>query len=295
MSGQGVPASVLITGASTGIGRATALHLDRLGYRVFAGVRRQADAEGLRSESSKRLVPVLLDVTDNGSIESAAKTVSAAVVERGLAGLVNNAGIGIGGPLEFVPIDELRRQLEVNTIGPVAVTQHFLPLVRQGSGRIVFVSSIGGRLSNPIIGPYAASKFALEALADALRIELAPLGIHVSVIEPGAVRTMIFEKTRQYGGLVLAGLTEEGTRLYGKTARAVLDFFAKMEKGAIPPDRVARVIEHALTAARPRTRYLVGIDAQTQAFLAWLLPDRMRDALVGRLMGLPRSFEKERG
>jgi NAD(P)-dependent dehydrogenase (short-subunit alcohol dehydrogenase family) len=288
MNKRDLPAAVVITGASTGIGRATALHLDRLGYRVFAGVRREADADSLRRESSERLAPVLLDVTDNGSIEAAAKTVSADVDNRGLAGLVNNAGIGVGSPLEFVPLDELRRQLEVNTIGPIAVTQHFLPLVRQATGRIVFVSSIGGRLSNPIIGPYAASKFALEALADALRVELAPSGIHVSVIEPGAVKTMIFEKTAQYGDVTLARLPEEGTRLYGKMARAVLDFFAKMESSAIPPDRVARVIEHALTAARPRTRYLVGIDARIQALLGWLLPDRMRDALVGRLMGLQR-------
>ncbi|HME72025.1 MAG TPA: SDR family NAD(P)-dependent oxidoreductase [Myxococcota bacterium] len=288
MNGREVPAAVVITGASTGIGRATALHLDRLGYRVFAGVRREADADGLRSESSERLAPVLLDVTDIGSIEAAAKTVSAEVGERGLAGLVNNAGIALGGPLEFMPLDELRRQLEVNTIGPVAVTQHFLPLVRQGRGRIVFVSSVGGRFSNPIIGPYSASKFALEALADALRMELAPSGIHVSLIEPGAVKTMIFEKAGPYGDLALARLPEEGKRLYGKMGRAVLDFFAKMERSAIPPDRVARVIEHALTAARPRTRYLVGIDARIQALLAWLLPDRTRDALVGRLMGLPR-------
>jgi|SRR5208283_5540376 len=282
------PRTVVITGTSTGIGRATALHLDRLGYRVFAGVRREADADGLRRESSERLAPVLLDVTDVGSIEAAAKTVSAEVGERGLAGLVNNAGIGLGGPLEFMPLDELRRQLEVNTIGPVAVTQQFLPLLRRGTGRIVFVSSIGGRFSQPIAGPYCASKFALEALADALRMELGPSHIHVSLIEPGAIKTMIFEKTVQYGDLTLAQLPEEGKRLYGKMAKAVLDFFAKMEGSAISPDRVARVIEHALTAARPKTRYLVGIDARTQALLAWLLPDRIRDALLGRLVGLSR-------
>jgi NAD(P)-dependent dehydrogenase (short-subunit alcohol dehydrogenase family) len=282
------PATVVITGASTGIGHATALHLDRLGYRVFAGVRRPADADRLHAKGSERMVPVLLDVTDSGSIDAAAKTVSAEVGEQGLAGLVNNAGIVVGGPVEFLPIDELRRQLEVNTVGPVAVTQHFLPLVRQGTGRIVFVSSIGGRFSQPIVGPYCASKFALEALADALRMELAPSGIHVSVVEPGAVRTMIFEKGGRYGDQALKQLPEEGRRLYGKTTQAVLDFFAKMEKSAIPPDRVARAIQHALTATRPRTRYVVGGDARTQALLAWLLPDRARDALLSRLVGLPR-------
>jgi NAD(P)-dependent dehydrogenase (short-subunit alcohol dehydrogenase family) len=192
MDVRDLPSTVVVTGTSTGIGRATALHLDRLGYRVFAGVRRAEDAVRLRSEGSERLAPVLLDVTDIGSIEAAAKTVSAEVGERGLAGLVNNAGIVTGGPLEFVPLDELRRQLEVNTVGPVAVIQHFLPLVRRGRGRVVFVSSIGGRFSQPIVGPYCASKFALEALADALRMEVAPSGIHVSLVEPGAVKTMIF-------------------------------------------------------------------------------------------------------
>jgi NAD(P)-dependent dehydrogenase (short-subunit alcohol dehydrogenase family) len=288
MSGREFPAAVAITGASTGIGQATALHLDRLGYRVFAGVRREADGNGLRSKGSERLTPVLLDVADSRSVEAAAKTISSEVGERGLAGLVNNAGIVVGGPLEFVPVDELRRQLEVNTVGPVVVSQHFLPLLRLGTGRIVFVSSIGGRFSQPIVGPYCASKFALEALADALRMELAPSGIHVSVVEPGAVKTMIFEKGSRYGDEALKQLPEEGIRLYGKATKAVLDFFAKMEGSAIPPDRVARVIEHALTAARPKTRYLVGSDARIQGLLAWLLPDRARDALLGYLVGLPR-------
>ena len=224
MNGRDSPANIVITGASTGIGRATVLHLDRLGYRVFAGVRREADADALRNESSDRLTPVFLDVTNIGSIEAAAKTVSAEVGERGLAGLVNNAGVSLGGPLEFVPLDELRRQLEVNTIGPIAVTQHFLPLVRQGRGRIVFVSSINGRISAPTHGPYSASKFALEALADALRMELTPSGIHVSVIEPGAIKASIWEKMGRYGDAVLARMPEGGKRLYGKMERAALDF-----------------------------------------------------------------------
>jgi NAD(P)-dependent dehydrogenase (short-subunit alcohol dehydrogenase family) len=286
MSGHDLAGTVVITGASTGIGRAAALHLARRGYR--GGVRRKADGDGLRREGSERLAPVLLDITDVASIDAAAKAISAEVGERGLAGLVNNAGIVVGGPLEFVPLDELRRQLEVNTVGPVAVTQHFLPLVRLGTGRIIFVSSVGGRFSQPIVGPYCASKFALEALADALRMELAPSGIHVSLVEPGAVKTMIFEKGGQYGDQALKQLPEEGRHLYGKATRAVLDFFAKMESSAISPDRVAGVIEHALTAARPRTRYLVGSDARMQALLAWLLPDRTRDALLARLVGFPR-------
>jgi NAD(P)-dependent dehydrogenase (short-subunit alcohol dehydrogenase family) len=288
MSGRNAPPNVVVTGTSTGIGRATARRLDRLGYRVFAGVRGAADADRLRSESSERIAPILLDVTDIQSIEAAAQTVSVEVGERGLAGLVNNAGIGVVGPLEFVPLDELRRQLEVNTIGPVAVTQRFLPLVRQGTGRIVFVSSILGRISIPTDGLYPASKFALEALADALRMELAPSAIRVSVIEPGVTKTKIWEKVGRDGEIALARLPEEGRRLYGKMGRAVLDHFAKLERSGIAPERVADAIEHALTAARPRTRYLVGNDARVWALLAWMLPDRLRDAVVGRVMGLPR-------
>ena len=172
MKRTAAPGAVVITGASTGIGRATALHLDRLGYRVFAGVRQEADAESIRQRSSARLSPVFLDVTAAASIQAAATLVAAEVGETGLAGVVNNAGIGLGGPLEFFPIDELRRQFEINIVGPLAVTQAFLPLIRRGRGRIVLVGSISSRRASPIAGPYNASKFALEALADALRLEL---------------------------------------------------------------------------------------------------------------------------
>jgi NAD(P)-dependent dehydrogenase (short-subunit alcohol dehydrogenase family) len=279
--------AVLVTGASTGIGRAAALRLARAGRRVFAGVRREADAEGLRAEAVEGLRPLMLEVTDSASIEAARRQVELEVGGTGLAGVVSNAGVTAGGPIEFVKLSELRRVFEVNTIGAVAVTQAFLPLVRRARGRVVLVSSIGGRYAGPIVGPYAASKFALEALGDALRVELRPWGIPVSIVEPGAIRTQIFEKSRKLADEILADLPTEGRERYETTARAVIDRFNRFERQALPPDRVARAIEHALHAARPKTRYLVGPDARVQALLAWALPDRARDWVTVRLYGIP--------
>jgi NAD(P)-dependent dehydrogenase (short-subunit alcohol dehydrogenase family) len=287
-----VPSSrgaVLVSGASTGIGRETALRLARAGHRVFAGVRKQRDADSLRSEGLEGLTPVLFDVTDGAAIAAAAKTVAEAVGDAGLQGVVANAGIGIGGPLEFVELDEVRRQLEVNVIGVLAVIQAAMPLVRKAKGRVVITGSMAGRSALPMLGPYAASKFALEALAESMRRELAPSGIHVALIEPGSIATPMMEKAPAEGQQLLDQLEGEAKRLYEPMGRAMNEAFAKFGQQAIPPDRVARAIEHALTAARPKTRYLVGIDAKLQAFLAWALPDRMRDAVVGRLFGLPRS------
>jgi NAD(P)-dependent dehydrogenase (short-subunit alcohol dehydrogenase family) len=287
MERTAVRGAVVITGASTGIGRATALHLDRLGHRVFAGVRQEADAESLRQSSSARLSPVFLDVTVAASIQAAATTVAAEVGETGLAGVVNNAGIGLGGPLEFFPIDELRRQFEINIVGPLAVTQAFLPLVRRGRGRIVLVGSIGGRRASPIAGPYNASKFALEALADALRLELRLERLHVALIQPGAIATPLFEKVSAYGNHMVTRLPEEGQHRYQAMIQAVGAALRQLEKRAIPPEKVAFAIAHALTAARPKTHYLVGTDARVQALAAWLLPTRLRDALILRLLRLP--------
>lgn len=281
---------IVITGCSTGIGRETALRLACAGHRVFAGVRREADAEALRAECVAGLEPVLLEVTDAASIEAAAKQVASALGEAGLAGLVNNAGITTGGPLEYVDLDELRRVLEVNTIAPVAVTQAFLPLLRRARGRVVLVTSIGGRIATPIIAPYSASKFALEALGDALRVELAPWGMHVAIVEPGAIATAIFGKGRSLAEQLMPSLSEEGKRRYAGMIRAVLDAFNAMEARANPPERAARAIEHALTAARPRTRYLVGGDARAQAWIA-RLPDRARDRVLALLLKLPGSRE----
>jgi NAD(P)-dependent dehydrogenase (short-subunit alcohol dehydrogenase family) len=201
---------------------------------------------------------------------------------------VNNAGIGIGAPLEFIDLDELRRQLEVNAIGPIAVTQAFLSLIRTCRGRVVNIGSIGGRVAQPMLGPYNASKFALEALSDSLRMELAPWGIHVSLVEPGSIATAIWGKTDAYAERMIPTLGPRARELYGAAIGAVLDTARALSKQAIAPEAVSRAIFHALTARTPRTRYLVGIDARAQALFARFLPDRIRDRVVLRFMGYPR-------
>jgi len=278
--------AVVITGASTGIGEACALRLDRHGWRVFAGVRKDEDGERLRERSSERLAPVLIDVTDAESISSAADTVGATLGEAGLAGLVNNAGIGVGGPLEFLPLDDLRRQLEVNVIGQIAVTQAFLPLIRRGTGRIVNIGSIGGRMATPFTGPYCASKFAMEALTDSLRQELRPWNIPVAIVEPGSIATPIWDKARATANEVLEKFPPEAIELYTEATEAIRGAIDEQEKAGIPADDVAKAVEHALTAGKPRTRYVVGRDALIQGVLAKVAPDRLRDRLVAWQLGL---------
>jgi len=275
--------SVVVTGASTGIGEACALRLDRRGFRVFAGVRREVDGGALKQKASGRLTPILLDVTDASSIKSAAAAVAASLDEEGLSGLVNNAGIAIAGPLEFLPIDELRRQFEVNVIGQIAVTQAFLPLLRKGHGRIVNMGSIAGKSALPFTGPYCASKFALEALTDSLRMELLPWNIPVSIIEPAYVTTPIWQKSLQGGERVAAMLPPRAHELYGHAIASMRNIVSNIRKTAlnsdVPADVVARVVEHALTAKKPRTRYLVGTAALLRVLLG-ILPDRTRDRLI---------------
>ena len=195
MHSNGARGAVVVTGSSTGIGRACALHLDRLGFKVFAGVRKEADGKQLENEASERLEPLILDVTDPEDISRAAERV-AEVTEGRLAGLVNNAGIGVGGPLELLSISDFRRQIEVNLIGQVAVTQAFIPALRQAHGRLVFISSIGGLIANPYMSPYHASKFGIEAVGDVLRQELRQFGVQVSIVEPGSIATPIWDKGR---------------------------------------------------------------------------------------------------
>lgn len=277
--------AVVVTGASTGIGRAAALHLDGLGFRVYAGVRREPDAESLRAEGSPRLAPLLLDVTDADVIETAAKTVAAEVGEAGVAGLVNNAGIGVIGPLEFLPLDGLRRVLEVNVVGVVAVTQAFLPLVRRAGGRVVMVGSSSGILATPFAGAYCASKFAVEALADALRAEVRPWGLHVAVVEPGNIDTPIWEKTQRDAGEFEKGVPNAARSLYGDEMAAVRRYVEESARQAAPAATCSRAIEHALVARRPRTRYRVGNDARLEVFLARWVPDRLRDRILARMLG----------
>ncbi|MEJ1230937.1 MAG: SDR family NAD(P)-dependent oxidoreductase [Galbitalea sp.] len=272
---------VLVTGASTGIGRATALLLDGRGFGVFAGVRRAEDAENLRTAASERLVPVILDVSDADQIATAARLVADAVGSAGLAGLVNNAGIAAAAPLEFVPIDDFRRQLEVNVVGQLAVTQALMPLLRVARGRIVNITSIGGLIAGPILGPYHASKFALEAMTDTLRVELRPWGIEVVAIEPGEIATPIWTTSSAASDRMLSGVLEEVTELYGPSILRAQQTARSATRHGLDPARVAETVERALTARRPRTRYPVGADARIGSAIIARLPDRLRDRLVG--------------
>ncbi|MGN6201756.1 MAG: SDR family oxidoreductase [Solirubrobacterales bacterium] len=276
--------SVLITGASTGIGRATALRLDSNGWKVFAGVRKEEGAASLRAEASDRLAPVTLDVTDAAQIAAAAELIERET-EGGLDGLVNNAGIAVPGPLETVPLEDLRHQLEVNLIAYVAMTQALLGEIRRAEGRIVFLSSIGGRVAFPFGGPYHASKFATEAIGDVFRQELRPWGLKVSIIEPGSIDTPIWERGQRRGDEIEAKAPKTN-QLYG----AALDKFRKViedtaERG-IPPEKVAKAISHALESPRPKSRYLVGLDAKVQARLKPLIPTAVFDRIVARQLNL---------
>jgi NAD(P)-dependent dehydrogenase (short-subunit alcohol dehydrogenase family) len=282
MSQQTIARTVVITGASTGIGEACALRLDARGWRVFACVRREQDGQALRQKASERLSPIPLDVSDATSIAAAAAAVSDAVGVAGLAGLVNNAGIAVAAPLEFLPIAELRRQLEVNVIGQVAVTQAFMPLLRQARGRIVNMGSVSGRIAPPFIGAYGASKFALEAVTDALRIELRPWGIEVIIIEPGGIATPIWEKSATVADGIIAQLPQQALAYYGTVIPAVRARAARTSKTGTPTVKVADAVEHALTAGRPKTRYVVGRGAKFRVAVIARLPDRLRDAVIAR-------------
>jgi NAD(P)-dependent dehydrogenase (short-subunit alcohol dehydrogenase family) len=276
--------TVLISGASTGIGRASAVRLANAGWEVFAGVRKAEDGESVRSESPDRITPVILDVTESGTIESTAAAVRAAVGSRGLGGLVNNAGITVQGPLEFLPLDDLRRQLEVNVIGQVALAQAVLPEIRAATGRIVNIGSVGGRVAHPFIGPYHASKFAIEAITDSLRKELRPWGIHVVVVEPGSMATEIWDKGARGADDLLERIGPRGRELYGGMLEKLKDLALKSAERGGSPDSVAKVVERALTAGRPRPRYLIGPDARAQVALNTVLPARAFDALEARYL-----------
>jgi NAD(P)-dependent dehydrogenase (short-subunit alcohol dehydrogenase family) len=276
--------SVLVTGASTGIGRATALRLDASGWQVFAGVRRQADAESLRAEASPHLVPVILDVTDPAQIDAAAERIEREG-DGGLDGLVNNAGVAVPGPLETIPLDDLRHQLEVNLVAYVAVTQAMLPQIRRAEGRIVFLASIGGRIAFPFGGPYHASKFATEAIGDVFRQELRPWGIEVAIIEPGSIDTPIWGRGQEKSEEIEAK-SPQTNLLYGAAIEKFRKVIEDTAERGIPPEKVAKAISHALEARRPRTRYLVGLDAKVQARLQPLIPTRLFDRIVARQLNL---------
>ncbi len=274
--------SILVTGASTGIGEACAFGFDRLGWRVFAGVRRDEDGRRLQARASEQLRPLIVDVTDQDSIDAAAGVVASEVGDSGLTALVNNAGVAVGGPVEYLAIDEWRRQFEVNVIGQVAVTKALLPSLRLSAsrGRIVFMGSIGGRIASPFIAPYAASKHAIEAIAESMRHELADSGIRIVVVEPGAVRTPIWDKGQSTADDIEASLPPEGMERYAEAIEGLRKVMRFQAKTGVDPSAVARVVERAVTTAHPAARYLVGRDAKTMAFAARMLPDRARDGAM---------------
>lgn len=276
---------VVVTGASTGIGRACALHLDGLGFDVYAGVRDPDDGAQLKAEASDRLAPLALDVTDPDAIAAAAERVSRETGDAGVAGLVNNAGIAVSGALECLPIDSIRRQMEVNTIAPLSMAQAFLPQLRSARGRIVNIGSVGGRLGFPFIAPYQASKAGIASLTASLRRELRPWGIWVALVEPGAIATPIWKKGARDADDGLAGLSPEEHALYGSVLSRMGELSLGMERIAIPPERVAKRVAHALTARRPRARYMLGRDARPLATLSALLPDRTFDRVIAARLG----------
>lgn len=277
----------LITGASTGIGRATALRLASAGWTVLAGVRDGAAGESLSAESvAGKVIPLTLDVTDAEQIARAVTRVDEETARTGggLDALVNNAGIGIGGPLELVSQEDLRRQFDVNVFAQVAVTQALLPALRRARGRIVFVSSIGGRVAMAFTAPYAASKHALEAFGDALRVELRTSHVQVTLIEPGSVATPIWDKSRVESERM--SVPPELQQQYGHVQAAMDKVLEDTARRGVPPEQVAETIERALTASRMKARYVVGRDAKAMLIVKRALPDHLFDMLARRALGV---------
>lgn len=280
-----MPKSVLISGASSGTGKALSLELDRNGFQVFAGVRNPSDADALRSQATPQLTPVILDITQPEMISSACNEVSEKTGGE-LFALVNNAGISLGAPMEFIPIQDFRYQLEVNLIGQLALTQACLPMLRKSTGRVFFISSVAGRLVTPFNGPYAASKAGLIAMADALRLELTPWKIPVSVLIVGTVQTPIWEKSANKAGEILRRSPVEGWRLYGKAQKRARLFYHNTGVRGMPAEKFARIVRRHLEKVHPKAYILVGLDAVELELIVKLLPVRLRDWLVRRRMGL---------
>ncbi len=290
--GTGAPGApgraVVVTGASSGIGKAVAFGLAERGFRVYAGVRRAEDAEALQAEftalpvTSGRgsLAPVTLDVTCADHISAVVEQVTAEAGPTGLAGIVNNAGIAVAGPMEFIPLEDLRQQLEINVLGKVAFTQAIMPLIRSSTGRLVFIGSVSGLVSSRLLGSYAASKFAIEAVADALRRELEPWKIRVSIIEPGRIATPIWKKSVEDAMARLDRMPQEARSNYASVMEDIVKGAEEATRIGTPPSAVARAVYRALTDTRPRTRYFVGTDAHIINVLRRVLSDPLFDRLI---------------
>jgi NAD(P)-dependent dehydrogenase (short-subunit alcohol dehydrogenase family) len=275
--------SVLVTGAARGIGRATALRLAAAGWDVIAGVRAAADRDLLAQAQPGRITPVTLDITDEDHLAALD-----GVLPADLNAVVNNAGIVVGGPLEAVPLSELRRQLEVHVVAQAAVTQAVLPRLRKSRGRLLFVSSVSGRIATPMTGPYNASKFALEGMVDAWRMELAPWGVRVVLIEPAQTDTDMWRRAVRDLDDAVATLSPHHRDLYAKHIAGFRKSIPRSQRMATPAEGVAATIEKVLAKRRPRARYVVGASARAQAFLAQLTPTAVLDAALRAAAGTPR-------
>lgn len=280
--------SVLITGASSGIGRTCALTLEQAGYQVFAGVRTLLAQQELSILASGRICPVILDITDATQIRCACQTIDLHLEGKGLTALINNAGTTLPGSIEFLSLQGFQKALEVNVIGHLAVTQAFLPWIRKTRGRIINVGSALGKFAMPLTGAYAASKFALEALTDALRRELLPSGIHVSLIAPGSVESAIWEKIDAEVAQMEAGLPEEAKMRYGRTGESISNLWKKAHHQAISPEAVACVVLKILESSRPKPRYPVGLDAHFLSIVGRFVPDTLVDRVVDKILMLYR-------
>jgi NAD(P)-dependent dehydrogenase (short-subunit alcohol dehydrogenase family) len=265
------------------------MRLAREGFTVFAAVRKEKDLQALQAERMSGLVPVILDVTKEETISHAFRTVSEAVGSAGLAGLVNNAGIGVTSPMEVVPISELRRQYEVNVVGQVAVIQAFLPLIRTARGRIINIGSVGGKLAIPFGGPLCSSKSAFELINDALRMELRPWGIHVVLVAPGSIRTPAVKKLVGDSEIMIETFSTEGRSRYVAQYRAFVQAFLKMEEDGVDAEVMAATVYHALTVPTPRTRYPVGPKSKLLPFLGAVLPARLMDTIRLRLFHVQQT------
>jgi NAD(P)-dependent dehydrogenase (short-subunit alcohol dehydrogenase family) len=284
--------SIVVTGASSGIGEATVLRLATAGWQVFAAVRRQQDADRLRAQSRSRIETVLLDVADEVSIRAAAEEVESRLGNDGLDGLFNNAGIGTVSPMEYTTVDSIRRVYEVNLFGQISVIQAFLPLLRRVKGRIVNTGSVADHLSPPFVGVLASSKAAFASVSSSLRLELRAQGIYVIVVEPGSINTPAVAKTLGLVEKEITSLPPEGARLYAVALRRLAAAFAKNEKAGSSPDVIARVVERALNARTPKTRYPAGKDSAKLVTLARLLPEKLLDLAILKTFGLSTDFDQ---
>lgn len=282
--------TVVITGASSGIGRASVSRMVRSGWQVFATVRKTQDGDQLCSDFGTNATPVILDVTSRDSVTAAAKQVASSLEGAGLDGLVNVAGVGRVRPVEYMTQDDLQEIFDINVFGQIAVTQAFLPLLRTARGRIVNISSVGAHIAIPFGSLINASKSAFGIFSDTLRLELHPFGIHVAVVEPGAIKTPAVKKTLGDVEAVIRSLPPTGAAQYGDILRHFVRRAYEREMNGSSPEVVAQAIQHALTAKRPRSRYRVGNHATLLATLAMFLPDRLLDTIRFRITGMPTEF-----